>query len=154
MSHFVHFDAVFPNLHVATLDGVIEKIISVIAGQTGQSELFLRDLLSDPLCDYSLGIDEHLAILNTKVCGLRHDFIGLAVLNKPILMQQRKREKHVDLIGILLTPERQGNIHLRGLSRLSRALENKVLQTQIREIKDADVLLSVLNDPDGWLMAA
>lgn len=154
MPHFVHFDAVFPHLKASTLDGVVEKIIPAISSHTGQSEFLLHDVLEDPICDYSLGLGENLAIINTKMRGMPREFVGLAVLNKPILIQQSKREKYVDIIGFLLSPVRQGNIHLCTLSRLSRVLENKDMQTQMREIHDADALLSILNDPDGWLMAA
>ena len=154
MSQFICFDATYTQIRADRTKDVLKIITPKIAAQTQKPVDVIDDFLRSDNCDYSLGVGENLAIMNGRIYGLSASFTGLITLRRPINIRRGARTKVVDLIGVLLTPMRAGNTHLRGLSRLSRVMENRALQGHMRGIDDDDVLLSVLNNADGLMMAA
>jgi PTS system nitrogen regulatory IIA component len=54
----------------------------------------------------------------------------------------------------LLSPERDGPLHLRRLSSLSRLFKCDALVTKIKDAKDETTIRSLLIDPQGWMLAA
>ena len=150
----IYFDDVFTPHDVHTARDLLARISKDMSTLTGANYIMIYDHLSDENCDYTLGIDPDLAIINTKIHGLEKTAIALFRLQAPITLKHDQREKNVDIIGVLLSPAESGNIHLRDLSRLTRTLENLNENPQIREIKDADMLKTILNGGDGLLMAA
>lgn len=100
---------------------------------------------------FSLG--EGVVIPHLKVPGIHKRFVALATLRDGINLKSID-DIPVDIIAVFISPVSDGNIHLRGLSRLSRLLKNKMLQQKLREARDGDTLKTLFSDPEGWLMAA
>jgi PTS system nitrogen regulatory IIA component len=113
--------------------------------------------LMDGLCQAELnagsGIGDGVAIPHLKVKHLYRPFTALAKLSQPIKFDSIDH-KPVDLIYCLLSPEQDGPLHLRRLSRITRTMKNRELCDTLRSTDDADIIRSLLLSPEGWMLAA
>lgn len=99
------------------------------------------------------GIGEGVAIPHLKLRGLHRPFTALAKLSQPVKFDSID-QRPVDLIYCLLSPEQDGPLHLRRLSRITRTMKNRDLCDNIRGTHDADIIRSLLLAPEGWTLAA
>jgi PTS system nitrogen regulatory IIA component len=89
----------------------------------------------------------------SKAKALSHPVTLLATLNSEIDFGGTN-DRPVHTICVLLSPERDGPLHLRRLSRLSRLFKCDALVTKIKDAKDETTIRSLLIDPQGWMLAA
>ena len=113
----------------------------------------LSDALMDAEQAGSSGIGDGVAIPHLKMKFLYRPFLALAVLAKPIKFDAID-QRPVDIIACLLSPELDGPLHLRRLSRLTRILKSRELCDVIRDTRDADTIRSLVLAPEGWMLAA
>lgn len=60
----------------------------------------------------------------------------------------------VDIVCVVFSPQSDGPLHLRRLSRLTRLLRNEDLLNKIRETQDEGTIQALIHNPDGWMLAA
>ncbi|MAF97360.1 MAG: PTS sugar transporter subunit IIA, partial [Micavibrio sp.] len=60
----------------------------------------------------------------------------------------------VRLFAMVLSPLREGPLHLRRVSRVVRLLKNEDLQMRLLEAEDEMQMQSLLVNPEGWMIAA
>jgi len=149
----IDISTILPNLKVDdkdTLFGALAREAAKISGGNGQN---LQRYLKKQEEQYNSALGEHIAIPNLQVKNLSMPVTILANLDKGILYDAPDGLP-VDLVCLVLSPERQGPIHLRRLSRLSRLLKTPELHAKIRETRDAETIRMLLRNPDGWMLAA
>ncbi len=113
----------------------------------------LHEALIDAEHAGSSGIGDGVAIPHLKMKFLYRPFVAMAVLAQPIKFDSID-QRPVDIVTCLLSPEQDGPLHLRRLSRITRALKNRELCDMIRETRDSETIRSLMLSPEGWMLAA
>jgi PTS system nitrogen regulatory IIA component len=94
----------------------------------------------------STGYGNGIAIPHGSLAGL-NGIIGLfARLDEPVDFDAID-EKPVDLVFLLLAPERAGADHLKALARISRLFRQPNVAKKLRGSKDQSAIYAVLTDP-------
>jgi len=91
----------------------------------------------------STGLGRGFAVPHARVNGLDHFFCLFARLAKPIDFAAID-EKPVDLICLLLIPERPGNDHVAALSAIARQVRPDPTLADMRKAKTADAMYARL----------
>ncbi len=153
MTNFIHVDTVFTGFRAQDKS----KIFKEISNRVEQEAHFPAPLILDKLLETEArspsAMGNGVAIPHAQIQGISHRFVCIARLESSCDFDALDH-RPVDLIGVLVSPDSDGPLHLQGLSRLSRLLGNKDLCDKIRVAQDADDVKSLLAYPDGWLMAA
>ncbi len=146
-------DYIIHHLNAGSPRHALELLAQDVADKISYQEHSLFQRLIDKEEITSSAIGDGVAIPHLKIRHLENPFTALAVLNRPLDFKALDR-KSVDLICLVLSPERDGPLHLRKLSRISRMFKNKELCDRIREAKDEQAVRSLLIGPEGWMLAA
>jgi PTS system nitrogen regulatory IIA component len=94
----------------------------------------------------STGLGRGFALPHTRLSGLSGFFGLFARLGRPIPFQAID-EKPVDLVFLLLIPERAGNEHVGALAAISRALRDPAVLERLRRADSADAVWRSLAGP-------
>lgn len=129
-----------------TLSCEIQKALGI------KSDLLFESLTHKESSTNS-SIGDGIALPNLQIKGLAHPFTILATLKTEINFGSVD-DIPVDIVALVLSPERDGPAHLRRIARISRLLKNGGLHKKLVEARDEDIMRSLLVDPEGWLMAA
>lgn len=129
---------------------VLAKEIAKVT-KINESELFDRLTENENLATATIG--DGIAMPHMKVRGLEAPFVALMTLDKKLDFKAID-EIPIDMICLVMSPEREGPLHLRRLSRISRLLKNNDLHKKLCEAQDEDVMRAILMNPEGWLLAA
>jgi len=146
-------DLTLANARVRNLKQVYELLSMAIAERTNIPQITLFDRLMDRENMASSGIGDGVAIPHLRFRRLHKPFTALMSLEKPIEFHAID-SKPVDLVCLVMSPEAEGALHLRRLSRITRHLRREEICERLREAKDVEIMRSVMMDPDGWLIAA
>ncbi len=149
----LQFDVILPRVKGMGKKQILTTLAKAAATYLKTSEKALVDALLTKEHTRSSGLGDGVAMPNLKVKGLQKPFALLATLNQSIDFETND-ELPVDLVAIIISPEREGPKHLRRLSRVSRLLKNEDIHQKLCEADDADIIQSLLVDPEGWLLAA
>lgn len=153
MPYTIEFNQILPNIHCMNRKQALSEIATRISRAIDcDDSAFLERLLENEGRDSS-ACGDGVAIPHLKIKGLPGRFVALATLDRPVDFEADDGQG-VDIICVLLSPERDGPIHLRGLSRITRMFKNETLRDNLRGTKDADAIRSLLINPEGWLLAA
>lgn len=153
MSYAIHFDLVLPRVKCESPRQAFHKISHEIAASIKCDPAMLYEHMLNDERRTSSACGKGVSIPHMKLKGLPNRFITFAKLDKPLNFDAHDNHK-VDLICVLLSPQRDGPIHLRGLSRVTRMLQNDDLLEKLRNAGDKQAVTSLLSNPDGWLLAA
>ena len=55
---------------------------------------------------------------------------------------------------MVMSPMKDGPLHLRRLARISRLLRNHTLCNQLRQAGDAKEMMDIIMEPESWTLAA
>ena len=113
----------------------------------------LLDCMMDKEKDATSGVGHGVAIPHLKLSGIDKPFTALVSLNNALDFEAPDN-KPVDLVCLVISPESDGPLHLRRLSRISRMLHNESLHEKICETDDADAIHALFMAPEEWMMAA
>lgn len=149
----IQIDLALPKIKAASRAHVFEQYAAAVSARISYPKaLLLERLMLQESCSAS-DVGDGVAIPHLKLPGVQKRLITMITLEKP-LSSEAFDDKPVDLICILLSPESDGPVHLRGLSRISRILKSKDLCQKLRDTKDADAMRAIFNNPEGWVLAA
>lgn len=149
----VQVDLVLPSISVTNYKQVLQTLVSEVSGHVACNPEEILSSLMEAEKNNSSGMGEGVAIPHARLPGLVRSFGTLATLKKPVNFYAPD-DAPVDLVFLLLSPEEDGPLHLRRLSRISRLLGNVQLCNTIRETEDAETIRSLITAPAGWMMAA
>jgi PTS system nitrogen regulatory IIA component len=136
-------DAVIDGLKAGSKKQVLQALSERAAALTGLEE---RDIFSVVLERERLGttgVGQGLAIPHGKLAGVERIMGVFARLAKPIDFDAIDREP-VDLVFMLIAPERAGADHLKALARVSRLFRNPSTCEKLRGSDDADALYALI----------
>jgi PTS system nitrogen regulatory IIA component len=144
-------DILAPNAVIADMRANTKKQALLEAAQraaqvTGLNERAIFDVLLERERLGSTGLGGGIAIPHGKLAALDRLHGVFARLASPIDFEAIDA-RPVDLMFVLLAPESAGADHLKALSRVSRALRDRVLVEKLRATDHPEALYALLADP-------
>lgn len=149
----IHIDHVVTDMKAVTARQVFRRLAENAAPHIlcDEEEIFLRLLEKEK--SERVAVNDGIAIPSLQLPALHHPFKLLAKLGRPVLVASADR-KPVDIVCLLISPEKDGPLHLRRLARLSRVFRNQDLCSKIRSTEDALAIRNLLQTPQRWMEAA
>lgn len=145
LSDLLSPNAVESSLKASSKKQVLQALSERAAAITGLEE---RDIFSVVLERERLGttgVGQGLAIPHGKLPGLEAIMGVFARLAKPVDFEAIDRQP-VDLVFMLLAPERAGADHLKALARVSRLFRNTSICEKLRGSTDASALYALITN--------
>jgi nitrogen PTS system EIIA component len=140
---FLTPNAVIPALKANSKKQAIQGLAARAASLTGQNERVIAETLQQREKLGSTGIGQGVAIPHAKLPKLDKIFGLFARLDRAIEFDSLDSQP-VDLIFLLLAPERAGADHLKALARIARLLRDPEVAQKLRESREAEALYAVL----------
>lgn len=139
-------DAVIADMRASSKKQALLEMAQRAGHVTGLHERTVFDVLLERERLGSTGLGGGIAIPHGKLAGLDRLHGVFARLATPIDFEAIDA-RPVDLMFVLLAPESAGADHLKALSRVSRALRDRVLVEKLRATDRADALYALLVEP-------
>lgn len=136
---------VIPTLKVSSKDEALAVLAERAAGLVGLDPRSIYRALVERERLGTTGIGSGVAIPHGRMEELQHPCVVFTRLATPISFEAID-EQPVDLLFLLLSPEREGTVHLKVLSRISRLLHNADLCRKLRGTTTAKGLCGLLAD--------
>lgn len=144
---------IIPDLNAHNVKQVYQELSQCAGLHTEQNPATIFDrLMACETCETS-GIGDGVAIPHLSLSGVKDSYMALARLQQPVDFNAVDA-RPVDLVFLLISPEKDGPRHLSRLAGVTRMFRNKHLRQQLRGNKDKDVLQALLLDPQSRLLAA
>ena len=153
MPYNIHVNLALPKIKASNQNQVFEILAKETSAKIFHPKQSLLNLLIEQENISSSGIGDGVAIPHIKLNSIPSRFVMVATLETPVEFKSVD-DRPVDILCLLASPERDGNIHLRGLSRISRIFKNRELCQKLRETDDPETMRTLINNPEGWLIAA
>ncbi|PZQ46804.1 MAG: transcriptional regulator [Micavibrio aeruginosavorus] len=147
------FDLVLPSLIAVNQKQLLRSLAQEISGVIGIGERILNDRLVEKEKESPSAMGEGLSILHLHISGLKQPFSMFARLKNGIPMSAPDN-KDVDLVCVLLTPEREGAAYLRTMARISRLLRDAQICVRLRSTQDEKAIRAILEAPPVQRIAA
>ena len=149
----LHFDLLLPKLKISSTKQLLKTLCEKTAPPLGVSaeKLFARVVEKEERSPS--GIGSGIAIPHIQASGPKSHYKILATLDKPIDFSAPDNAP-ADVVALLVSPQKDGPLHLRSLSRTTRLLQNNQLAEKLREAATESEMRAILIDPEGWLVAA
>jgi len=151
--NLIHFDLVVPALVAANNKQLVNLVSREISGMIGIKDRILIERLQEKERQNPSTMGDGISITHLPVSGLKNPVNIFVRLKNPIDMKAADK-KQVDIMVILLTPEREGSSYLRTLARVSRLLRNAQICARLRKSADEKELRAVLDQSSIQLVAA
>lgn len=147
------FDLVIPSLVVPNRKQLTRMIAHEIAKMIGINERILADRLSDSEKQNTTAMGEGISLLHLPMGSLQNTLTVFIRLKNPVDITTPDN-KPVDIVCVLMTPEREGPAYLRTMARLSRLLRNTAICERLRAAPDEKTIRMILDQSSIQLMAA
>lgn len=148
MITFIKPEGIVANLKAANKKQALQELARRAAELTGQPERLVFDVLMERERLGTTGVGRGIAIPHGKLPTLPQVFGLFARLEKPVPFDSID-EQPVDLICLLLAPERAGADHLKALAQVSRLLRNPVFCDKVRGADTADAIFALLTQSEA-----
>jgi nitrogen PTS system EIIA component len=135
--------AVVSSLRVNNKKQALQELAARAAVICGRSEREVLEVLMQRERLGSTGVGSGIAIPHGKLDRLERLFGVFARLERPIDFEALDGQP-VDLVFLLLAPERAGADHLKALARIARLLRDPEIAQKLREARDAEAIYAVL----------
>jgi nitrogen PTS system EIIA component len=135
--------AVVSSLRVNNKKQALQELAARAAVICGRSEREVLEVLMQRERLGSTAVGNGIAIPHGKLDRLERLFGVFARLERPIEFEALDGQP-VDLVFLLLAPERAGADHLKALARIARLLRDPEIAHKLREARDAEAIYAVL----------
>jgi PTS system nitrogen regulatory IIA component len=132
---------------------IIKNMATIIGRDTNLSAMATHQKLDDLLKNSVIGIGEGVAVFDWVSDKLETPYIICAVLDTPTLFPAVD-ENMIDIVLVLVSPEKNGPLHLQYLSRLTRAFRDEKLLTSLKSVTSVDGMMAVLYPNNQQTIAA
>ncbi len=149
----IQFDLVLPALIVPGKKQLPRMIAHEVATLIGIKERILADRLQEGEKINPSSLGDGNALIHLPISGLNHSLSAFIRLKNPI-DNDAPDNKPVDIVCVLLTPEREGSAYLRTMARISRLLRNAPVCERLRTAPDEKAIRNILEQSSVQLMAA
>ena len=149
----LQFDLIVPSMNAANQKQLVRMSAREVSKVIGIGERILAERLTEREKTSPSAMGDGIAITHLHISGLSesvHVFIRL----KNAIDMGAPDKKPVDLVCMLLTPEREGASYLRSMARISRLLRNSGVCAMLRSAEDEKAMRAVLEQPVQQQMAA
>lgn len=147
------FDIVVSGMIAANHKQVQRMIAHEVSKSIGITERIFAERLAEAEKANPPAIGEGIAIIHMQISGLKEATSAFIRLKNPVEMDAPDN-RGVDIICLLLTPEREGQVYLRDLARLSRFLRNPSICDRLRTAPDEKSLRATLESHSSGRLAA
>lgn len=134
---------ILPALKARSKRQVLQKLADHAGPLTGQPDRTIFERLMEREKLGTTGVGQSVAIPHAKLAGLTGIVGVLARLESPVDFDSVDGAP-VDLLFLLLAPERSGADHLKALACVSRLLRDKTFCDKLRGAESADALHALL----------
>ena len=150
----IEFNAFSLGLRATDKNQILQNISWKIGRQTAVDMTWLSEQLIISESNESSGIGDGVAIAHLKSTPLKKPFIMVARLDHPVEFDAIDGLP-VDLICAVLSPQMDGPLHLRRLSRVTRIFREPIIVERLRQAVTEDEMASILKlDSNHDFMAA
>lgn len=144
MTPLIEFDLIVPSLSVANFKQLCTSIAKNVAPVIGIKDRILQDRLIETEKKSPSCVGGGVAMMHLQVSGLQKSLHVFIQTKSPVAMRSPDG-KGVDLVCLLLTPEREGTSYLQTLSRLSRTFKDPLLCDSLRKARGEKEIGALLN---------
>ncbi|MFN3700641.1 MAG: PTS sugar transporter subunit IIA [Alphaproteobacteria bacterium] len=139
----------------ATIKALLENAAQTLAAACKTSAENLSEQLALQIeVSQQCIVENGVAIIPLQLRNTAFDAQTLLVrLTKPLSLDGQDQNKF-DLACFVISPQKDGPLHLRRLSRLVRIFQQIDLIEKIRDTDDAETIRALIHNPEGWMLAA
>jgi len=148
-----NFDLVIPSMVAANQKQVLRLIASEVSKIVGIQERIFGDRLIEKEKQSVSAMGNGIAVPHLQMSGLTKQVSIFVRLKSPVDFKAPDNMP-VDLICLLLTPERDGAAYLRTLARLSRILRDSQFCHRLRSAEDEKAIRALFDGTAARTMAA
>ncbi len=148
-----HFDIVIPSMIAANQKQLIRMMAHEVAKVIGIGERILADRITEKEKESPGAMGEGIAITHLHISGLKEP-VNVFIRLKNAVNVGAADKQDVDLVCLLLTPEREGAAYLRSMARLSRLLRNAQICAMLRAAQNEKAIRNVFEQTAHHKMAA
>lgn len=149
----IEIDAIILNHKASNKKAAFGALAEHISAQMGVSPQNILDQLIIQESRQNSGIGAGVSAQAIALKQVKAAYTLMIVLARPIAFDAAD-DQPVDVLCLSVSPENEGALRLRRLSRISRLLKNEELLQKIRETDDEDTIRALIHNPQGWTMAA
>lgn len=149
----VDLDIILPSMKAENFSNALKQLSETVAGHCNLAASDILDHLEIVIERDNVSLGEGIIIPAFTLKNLRSAVTVFVSLDRPLQFDSIDNEP-VDVICLVISPEKDRQLHLRKLSRISRLMKNKDLVAKIRETDDEQTIRALIHNPDGWMMAA
>ncbi len=149
----IKIDLIVSNVKANSQKQVFKALASEAAKLSGLQEPELYEALIASEKESGSGIGDGVAIPHIRLGQLKQSLMILVRLEEAITFDAVDGEP-VSLICMVLSPEKEGALHLRRLARISRLLRHNQLRKHLRNADSADAMYSIIESATTDLMMA
>lgn len=143
LNELLSADAIIPALRASSKKQTLQEMSEKAARISGLSSREIFEALLQRERLGSTGVGNGIAIPHGKLTRVGRIFGVFARLAKPIDWDSLDSTP-VDLVFLLIAPERAGADHLKALARIARAMRDPVLTAKLRAARDAAAVYATL----------
>lgn len=136
-------EAVFPHVEALDKKQSLRQMASLATDICGVPEKEIYNELMDREQQSTTCMGSGVCVPNGRFIALDRPYAFFARFDSPIEFNGEDGMP-IDLMFLLLSPQDANTEHMKSMALLSRLLRNKVLCTQLRVTKDADMLYNLL----------
>ena len=149
----LHFSGMRFGLKGDNAPQIIKNLAWIIAHETELSAIQTHTQLDELNRNSMVGIGDGVGIFDWVSPNITSPYILCSLLETPVIFPSTD-DKAVDIILTLVSPEKDGPLHLQYLSRLTRMFREPKLLQSLRSTACADGMVAVLSPDNRKLIAA
>lgn len=132
---------------------IIRNIAPSLSKDINLSAMTTHQKLEDLLRTSMIGIGDGVAVFDWVSDKVEMPYILCAKLDTPTEFPAVDKNM-IDIVLVLVSPEKYGSLHLQYLSRLTRMFREEKLLTAIRSVTSVDGMVAVLSSDYNRSIAA
>lgn len=134
----LHKSAILANLHVTDKNDLLNKLIDLLKNEVNDEQLEdIRKAVFEREKIMSTGVGKNLAIPHGKVASIDQNHASFALLKTPVDFDSIDG-KPVNMVFLLVGPEKKNSTHIKLLSRISRLMNSTSFRESLSKCESAD----------------
>lgn len=142
-THIVPFDLIEPSMIAVSQKQAFGLVAEQLADKIGINARILTAKLTESEKERPSTVGGGVAIKHIMIDGLQSQ-VAMMVRFKNAVPMKSADSRNVDLMFLLITPQRQGAFYLQTLSRLSRFLKDGDVLQKLRGAEDIKTMRALL----------
>jgi PTS system nitrogen regulatory IIA component len=148
ISNLINMDAIFPQLKVSSKKQLLQELGNIAKNKIKKPVQEIATILMERERLGSTGVGYGVAIPHGRFTELDKIFGVFAKLEKPVNYDALDNQP-VDLVFLLLVPEKAGASYLKALAKISRILRDQSVCEKLRGADSGDAIYAILNSANA-----